>query len=79
MNPVVGLGEIIMTEEDSNRVSIIRGHQRDGGYLYEHVRMDIEFLLNKIERSEAEVEKLKGERDKLLANLVKTINEEIDL
>jgi hypothetical protein len=75
----VGLGEIIMTEEDSNRVSIIRGHQRDGGYLYEHVRMDIEFLLNKIERSEAEVEKLKGERDKLLANLVKTINEEIDL
>ena len=68
-----------MTEEDSNRVSIIRGHQRDGGYLYEHVRMDIEFLLNKIERSEAEVEKLKGERDKLLANLVKTINEEIDL
>ena len=75
MNPVVGLGEIIMTEEDSNRVSIIRGHQRDGGYLYEHVRMDIEFLLNKIERSEAEVEKLKGERDKL----VKTINEEIGL
>jgi len=71
----VGLGEIIMTEEDSNRVSIIRGHQRDGGYLYEHVRMDIEFLLNKIERSEAEVEKLKGERDKL----VKTINEEIGL
>ena len=64
-----------MTEEDSNRVSIIRGHQRDGGYLYEHVRMDIEFLLNKIERSEAEVEKLKGERDKL----VKTINEEIGL
>tara|TARA_R110000851_G_scaffold48053_1_gene116410 strand:+ start:583 stop:810 length:228 start_codon:yes stop_codon:yes gene_type:complete len=75
MNPVVGLGEIIMTEEDSNRVSIIRGHQRDGGYLYEHVRMDIEFLLNKIERSEAEVKKLKGERDKL----VKTINEEIGL
>lgn len=64
-----------MTEEDSNRVSIIRGHQRDGGYLYEHVRMDIEFLLNKIERSEAEVKKLKGERDKL----VKTINEEIGL
>ena len=75
MNPVVGLGEIIMTEEDSNRVSSIRGHQRDGGYLYEHVRMDIEFLLNKIERSEAEVKKLKGERDKL----VKTINEEIGL
>ena len=54
-----------MTEEDSNRVSIIRGHQRDGGYLYEHVRMDIEFLLNKIERSEA-----------LLANIVKMIKEE---
>ena len=53
-----------MTKEQSDRVSIIKGHQRDGGYLYAHVRMDIEFLLNQIKRSEAEVEKLKGERDK---------------
>jgi hypothetical protein len=68
----VYLGEIVMTEEDSNRVSLIRGHQRDGGYLYEHVRMDIEFLLGQLERSEARFKDL-------LANLVKTINEEIDL
>ena len=61
-----------MTEEDSNRVALIRGHQRDGGYLYEHVRMDIEFLLGQLERSEARFKDL-------LANLVKTINEEIDL
>ena len=53
-----------MNKEDSDRVSIIKGHQRDGGYLYEHVRMDIDFLLNKIEISEAERDKYRAALEK---------------